>query len=68
MKEILNQCKKFGEAQKFRSHVGECLIQDHGQNFSRDWVGFQKSYVIVRVGHDKCLCPITSSVGGVKKG
>ena len=33
MKEILNQCKKFGEAQKFRSHVGECLIQDHGQNF-----------------------------------
>ena len=31
------------------------------------WVS-QKSYVIVRVGHDKCLCSITRWVGGVKKG
>ena len=35
---------------------------------SREWVGFQKSYVIVRVGHGKCLRPITRWVGGVKKG
>ena len=32
------------------------------------WVSFQKSYVILRVGHGKCLRPITSWVGGVKKG
>ena len=64
MKEILNHYKKFGEAQKFRSHIGKCLIQDHGQK----WVGFQKSYVIVRVGHDKCLRPITRWLGGVEKG
>ena len=40
MKEILNYYKKFGEAQKFRSHIGKCLIQDRGQNFFREWVGF----------------------------
>ena len=34
----------------------------------REWVGFQKSYVIFRVGHGKCLRPITRWVGGVKKG
>ena len=44
------------------------LIQDRGQNFFREWVGFWKSYVIVRVGHGKCLRPITWWVGGVKKG
>ena len=32
------------------------------------WVGFQKSYVILKVGHGKCLRPITRWVGGVKKG
>ena len=31
------------------------------------WVS-QKCYVIVRVGHGKCLRPITRWVGGVKKG
>ena len=31
-------------------------------------MGFQKSYVIFRVGHGKCLRPITRWVGGVKKG
>ena len=67
MKEILNHYKKFGEAQKFRSNIGKCLIQDRGQNFFREWVGFQKSYIIVRVGHDKCLRTITRWVVGVKK-
>ena len=32
------------------------------------WVGFQKSYVIFRVGHVKCLRLLTRWVGGVKKG
>ena len=32
------------------------------------WVGFQKPYVIFRVGHGKCLRPLTRWVGGVKKG
>ena len=32
------------------------------------WVGFRKSYVIYRLGHGKCLRPITRWVGGVKKG
>ena len=68
MKEILNQYKTFGEAEKFRSHIGKWLIQDRGQNFVREWVGFWKSYVIFRVGHGKCLRPITRWVGGVKKG
>ena len=31
-------------------------------------VGFQKSYIIFRVGHWKRLRPITRWVGGVKKG
>ena len=31
-------------------------------------MGFQKSYVIIRVGHDKCLRLLTRWVGGVKKG
>ena len=31
-------------------------------------MGFQKSYVIFRVGHGKCLRPITRWVGGLKKG
>ena len=52
MKEILNYYKKFGEAQKFRSNIGKCLIQDRGQKIFREWVGFQ----------------ITRWVGGVKKG
>ena len=37
-------------------------------NFFMKWVGFQKSYVIVRVGYGKWLRPITRWVGGVKKG
>ena len=32
------------------------------------WVGFRKSYVIVRVGHGKSLLPLTRWVGGLKKG
>ena len=32
------------------------------------WVGFQKHYVIIRVGHGKCLRLLTRWVGGVKKG
>ena len=32
------------------------------------WVGFRKYYIIFRVGHGKCLRPITRWVGGVKKG
>ena len=31
-------------------------------------VGFQKYYVIFRLGHCKCLRPLTRWVGGVKKG
>ena len=38
--EILNQYKKFGEAEKFRSHIGKWLIQDRGQKFFKEWVGF----------------------------
>ena len=68
MKEILNKYKKFGEAVKFRSHIGKWLIQDRGQKIFMEGVGFRKSYVIVRVGHGKCLRPITKWVGGVKKG
>ena len=33
-----------------------------------EWVGFRKAYVIVRMGREKCLRPITRWVGGVKKG
>ena len=62
--EILNQYKKFGEAEKIRSHIGKWLIQDRGQKFFREWVGFQKSYIIVRVAHGKCLRPITRWVDG----
>ena len=42
MKEILNHCKKFGEAQKFRSHIGKCLIQDRSQIFFYGVGGFPK--------------------------
>ena len=38
------------------------------KKISLRWVGFQKSYVIFRVGHGKCLRPLTRWVGGVKKG
>ena len=38
------------------------------KKISLRWVGFQKSYVIFRVGHGKCLCWLTRWVGGVKKG
>ena len=39
MKEILNQYKKFGEAEKFKSQIGKWLIQDHGQTFLESgWV------------------------------
>ena len=31
-------------------------------------MGFQKYYVIIRVGHGRCLRPLTRWVGGVKKG
>ena len=31
-------------------------------------MGFQKYYVIIRVGHGKCLRLLTRWVGGVKKG
>ena len=68
MKEILNQYKKFAEAEKFRSHIGKWPIQHRGQKIFKEWVGFQKSYVIVRVGYGKWLRPITRWVGGVKKG
>ena len=59
MKEILNQYKKFGEAEKFAPHLGKWLIQ----KIYREWVGFRISYVIIRVGHGKCLRPITRWVG-----
>ena len=36
--------------------------------FKGGWLGFQKSYVIFRVGHGKGLRLITRWVGGVKKG
>ena len=36
--------------------------------FLSGWVGFQKYYVIIRVGHGRCLCLLTRWVGGVKKG
>ena len=34
----------------------------------RGRVGFQKSYVIIRVGHGKCLRLLTRGVGGSKNG
>ena len=49
----------------FRSHIEKW--QDNGQK-NMGWVGFQKYYVILRVGHGKCLRLITRWVGGVKKG
>ena len=42
MKEILNQYKKFGERDKFRSHIGKWLIQDRGQNICYGVGGFLK--------------------------
>ena len=33
-----------------------------------EWVGFQKNYVIFKVGHWKLLRPLTRWVGGLKKG
>ena len=38
------------------------------KKYIRGWVGFWKSYVIFRVGHDKCLRLLTMWVGGVEKG
>ena len=32
------------------------------------WVGFQKFYVIINVGHGRCLRLLTRWMGGVKKG
>ena len=32
------------------------------------WVGFQNYYILLRVGHGKCLRPITRWMGEVKKG
>ena len=54
----------------FSEYMNFKKMADSGsrQKNSREWVGFQKSYVIVRVGHGKCLRPITRWVGGVKKG
>ena len=34
----------------------------------RGWVGFNKSYIINRVGQAKILCMLTRWVGGFKKG
>ena len=50
----------------FRSHIEKW--QDNGQKKIMGWVGIQKYYVILRVGHGKCLHLITRWVGGVKKG
>ena len=33
-----------------------------------EWVGFEKNYVIFKVGHWKSLCLLTRWVGGLKKG
>ena len=33
-----------------------------------EWVGFQKNYVIFKVGHWKLLRPLTRWVGGLEKG
>ena len=38
------------------------------KKYFKGWVGFQKYYVIFRVGHGRCLRLITRLVGGVKKG
>ena len=43
-------------------------MQCHCQKIFLGWVGFQKSYVIFRVGHGKCLRMLTRWVGGEKKG
>ena len=45
------------------------IAQDRSQKkYFKGWVGFQKYYVIFRVGHGRCLRLITRWVGGVKKG
>ena len=38
------------------------------KKISLGWMGFRKSYVIIRVGYGKCLRWLTRWVGGVKKG
>ena len=64
-KEIPNSFQKFGsrKIQILRRKMGGSHLI-----FFRGWVGFQKYYVIFRVGHGKCLRLITRWVGGVKKG
>ena len=62
--EILQNFVGFSEYMNFKKMADSGLRE---KNF-REWVGFQKSYVIVGVGHGKCLRPITRWVGGVKKG
>ena len=50
---------------KIATHCHLPLLQRWGKN-NRGWVGFQKSNVIFRVGHGKCLCPLTRWVGRKK--
>ena len=56
----------------FKDKTGHILkfmyLPSKQQKKLRGWVGFQKSYVIIRVGHGKCLLLLTRWMGGVKKG
>ena len=53
----------FKKQKMFLNSESMCCVKKIGGG----WVS-QKCYVIVRVGHGKCLRPITRWVVGVKKG
>ena len=54
---------KMGEMLKFMYLLSIPIVEKKS-----GWVGFQKYYVIFRLGHYKCLHLLTRWVGGVKKG
>ena len=56
--------KNMQEKLKICIHLSIAIVEKKNVG----WVGFQKSYVIFRLGHDKCLRLLTRWVGGVKKG
>ena len=52
----------------WKKQMGGLFKTLQSKKYIMGWVGFWKSYVIVRVGHGKCLRPLTRWVGGLKKG
>ena len=53
---------------KLKLRLFEFLATKKVKKYFREWVGFRNTYIILRVGHGKCLHWITRWVGGVKKG